>query len=348
MLELRNISKQLGEFSLHAINLQIKEGEYFVVLGMSGAGKSVLLEMIAGLVHPTSGQVFINGRDITNDKIQDREVGIVFQDFAVFPHMNVLQNIAYPLINIGYSTSEAHLLAKGYAENMSIGHLLQRKTTTLSGGELQRVALARTLALKPRFLLLDEPLASIDLQLKDELRGLLRKINRSGITIVHVTHDYEEAISLATRIAVVHSGKVVQVGSAEDVFNAPKSQFIAHFTGVKNFYKATFVEENSSLAEGKVVIKHYTSVQEKEGYLMLRSEDVIVSSSHNPSSALNNFEGELLDFFPCIQGIELMIDVGIKIRAHITHASVKSLDLKVGKKVWVSFKASAVKYVPHS
>ena len=153
------------------------------------------------MVTPDVGTVVLNGKNITHVSIQNRDVGIVFQDFAVFPHMTVLKNILYPLKNMGLKKAEAIETAKEYAREMNISHLLDRMPDTLSGGELQRVALTRTLATKPDFLLLDEPLASVDSKLKDEIRGLLRNIHRKGITIIHVTHDYEEAVSLAEKIA---------------------------------------------------------------------------------------------------------------------------------------------------
>ncbi|MEA3445466.1 MAG: ABC transporter ATP-binding protein [Bacteroidota bacterium] len=346
MLELKNISKRFGDFALNNISLNIKEKEYFVILGISGAGKSVLLELIAGLLRPDSGSIFLSGKDITGEKIQNRDVGIVFQDFGVFPHMSVLQNIMYPLRNIGVTKANAKVTAHRYAKLMNIEHLLQRMPQTLSGGEKQRVALARTIVLEPDYLLLDEPLASVDAQLKDELRSLLRKINRMGITIVHVTHDYEEAVSLAERVAVIYRGSLIQSGTSKEVFHNPKSKFLARFTGIKNFYNAEEVEKNISAAEGKVNIHHYKDTDAKKGCLLFRSEDVIVSTSLNLSSTLNNFKGGIIDVFPCAHGMELLIDIGINVTAHVTNESVENLALRIGTQVWISIKSTAVKFIP--
>lgn len=347
MLELKNIYKRLGDFSLEDINLNVKEKEYYIILGLSGTGKSVLLEMIAGLISPDKGVIVDNGIDITNSKIHERNIGILFQDYAVFPHKNVLENICYPLRNNGIRKKEVLKLAMEYATEMSIEHLLKRMPATLSGGELQRVALARTLALKPKLLLLDEPLSSVDVQLKDELRILLRKINRKGITIIHVTHNYEEAISLAERISVMHEGRLIQTGTTKEVFHNPKSEFIAYFTGIKNFYNATHTEDNTSMAEGKVSIKHLNNPKANNGYLIFRSEDIILSKQKNQSSALNNFHGKVLDHFPSANGIEILVDIKIKISAHISYDSMEKLNLSIGDNVWVSFKASAVKFIEH-
>ncbi|WP_066628464.1 ABC transporter ATP-binding protein [Labilibacter marinus] len=347
MLELKNISKNLGEFSLNNINISVKEKEYFVILGISGAGKSVLLEMIAGLLKPDSGSIVLSEQDITHEKIQHRDIGIVFQDHAVFPHMSVYKNIMYPLKNMGTPKTKAKEIVHRFAALMNIDHLLDRMPSTLSGGEKQRLALARTLVLEPKYLLLDEPLASVDAQLKSELRFLLRKINRMGITIVHVTHDYEEAISLAERVAVIYQGELIQTGTSKEVFNNPKSKFLANFTGIKNFFSAKGLSENLSIAEDKVKVHHYKETADSDGYILFRSEDVIVSAANNPSSTLNNFEGKIIDIFPNIHGMELLIDIGIEITAHVTNESVKHLQLELNKNVWVSFKSTAVKFIPH-
>ncbi len=174
MLKLKDISIKLGEFQLKNINLELNKGDYYVLLGKSGVGKTVLLEIIAGLIKPDSGKVFQNNLDITREKIQKRKVGIVFQDYSIFPHLTVKQNIAYPLKRKKISNSDKNELINKYASLASIKHLLDRNTQNLSGGELQRVALARMLVSNPNCLLLDEPLASLDIQLKGGLRNLLR------------------------------------------------------------------------------------------------------------------------------------------------------------------------------
>ena len=309
MLELIDINKSFGDFSLTNINFRVEENQYYVILGISGAGKSVLLEMIAGITKPDSGQIRLSGKDITNESIQKRDIGIVFQDFAMFPHMTVLQNIIYPLKNIKTPRNKAKEIANYYARLMGIDHLLKRMPSTLSGGEQQRVALARTLVLKPKYLLLDEPLASVDVQLKGELRSLLRKIHRLGITILHVTHDYEEAISLAEQVAVIYQGKLIQSGTSKEVFHNPKSKFLANFTGIKNFYNVEQKQKNIFLAEDKINIHCLHDTPTKRGFLLFRSEDVIVSNKLIPSSTVNNFEGTIIDLFPSNQGIELIIDM---------------------------------------
>ena len=248
MIKLDSINKKFKGFSLKDITLDVADGEYFVLLGKSGSGKSLILELIAGLQTPLSGKVSIGGKDAARLPIQKRKVGFVFQNHSLFPHMTVKANIYFPL-----KRSEQHMLNENILkviDLLNITLLLDRYPETLSLGESHRVALARTLVTNPSCLLLDEPLSSLDAQSKYEIRSLLRKINKGlvyfgeenknkPITIIHVTHDYEEALALATKIAVIEDGTITQEGLPEDVFRHPKSKFIAKFVGIKNFYRGT-------------------------------------------------------------------------------------------------------------
>jgi len=224
---------------------------------------------------------------------------------------------------------------------MNITHLLNRKPATLSGGELQRVALARTLALKPEILLLDEPLASLDIQLKDELRHLLRNINKKGQTIIHVTHDYQEVISLANKIAIINNGSIEQTGTPNEIFQHPKSQFIANFTGIKNFFKAE-LKNKQAIINNSIAFTLLTDKTQGKGNVLINSQDIIISENKVESSACNNFKGIITDIIPAPLGIEIFTDIGIKMVALITTQSLKKLNLYKGKNIWISFKASGV------
>jgi len=345
MLEIKNISKQYKNFILDNISFSVNKRDYFVLLGKSGAGKSLILEIIAGLISPDKGEVFLNKKDITNKKIQKRNIGLVFQDHAVFPHLTVKDNIAYPLKTKKLTKKTINEKIDELAEKISISHLLERQPGTLSGGELQRVALARTLALEPVCLLLDEPLASLDVLLRDGLRSLLRKINNEGITIVHVTHDFEEAIALANKVGIIHNGKIVQEGTPKEVFHNPKSKFVAHFTGVKNFYNAIIKTEEKVILENKVEITHLTGHTLGSGFVMFRSEDVIISKNKTDTSMCNNLQGVVIRMIPTKQGVEVLVDAEVKISAMITQTSVDKFNLSENSNVWVGFKASAIKFV---
>jgi ABC-type sugar transport system ATPase subunit len=273
MLELRNISKRFDDFCLQEVTLTVHQGDYFILLGESGSGKSMVLETIAGLVAPDSGSIILDGSDITSTKIQNRKIGLVFQDHAVFPHLTVAENIAYSLHGTTMSKGEKYDKVKVIATELGIGELLTRKPGTLSGGELQRVALGRTLIQHPAILLLDEPLSSLDSRLKGDLRRLLRAIHRKGQTILHVTHDYEEALSLGTRIAVIHKGTIIQSGSPGEVFRNPKSEFVAHFIGVSNFFSVRLDTVNGATfayTSNNIKVRIVINVTEGNGFILIR------------------------------------------------------------------------------
>lgn len=348
MLELRNISCSFPGFNLSEISFSVAKGEYFILLGESGAGKSLLLEAIAGLGKVKSGNVLLDGKDITNEKIQKRGIGLVFQDHAVFPHLSVKENIAYPLKGKKLSNSQKENIITETAFLLQISGLLNRKPATLSGGELQRVALARALVQKPSVLLLDEPLSATDSKLRSELRALLRQINRLGQTIIHVTHDFDEAVSLADHIAIMNQGRIVQTGTPLEVFSNPTNAFVAHFAGIRNFFKARIVQHNGkniAMVENDVAIVISDSSLNNSGYILIRNEDILISPESLESSALNNFQGTVLDIFPSRSGMEVLIDISITLHAQISSESAAKFKLIAGRKIWVTFKASSVKLI---
>jgi molybdate transport system ATP-binding protein len=348
MLELRNIAKQLGTFAIRDISFSVRQGEYYILLGVSGAGKSLLLEMIAGLAEPDKGTILMSGRDITHEKIQTRGIGLVFQDYAVFPHLTVRENVGYSLHGTHLTHAQKRQKIQDIAVRMNIGHLLNRRPSTLSGGEQQRVAIARTLVQNPRILLLDEPLSSLDPKLRGEIRSLLRRINRDGQTIIHVTHDYEEAVSLADTIAVMNDGRIVQTGSPEQVFAHPGSEFVAHFIGIKNFYRASIERDNRStkaVVSEKVHINLAPGDYSPDGFVLIRSEDILLSVAPFDSSATNSFPGKILEIVPTRSAVEVSVDIGIPVYALITENSVEHLGLAEGNEVNISFKATAVRFI---
>ena len=349
MLRLSNVCKKFDNFSLKNISFEINEGDYFIMLGTSGAGKSMLLEVIAGLVCNDSGEILLNGIDISKHSIQSRSVGLVFKDLALFPHLNVKKNIAYPLHRMGFSNVEISERIGKLAQLFSISHLLNRMPKTLSGGEQQRVALARTLATAPKVLLLDEPLASLDVELKAEARKTLRSLNRSGQTIVHVTHDYEEAIALGNKIAVMHNGTIEQEGSPEEVFSKPASSFVASLGGIRNFFKANLLPSNKRnlmLAKVNEQVTFYVLSQKSGyGYVSFPENSVTISEQPICSSAHNSFKGTVVDIYSQRFGVDITVDIGVPVHAALTNDSVKSLKIEHGKKVWVSFKASSLKFI---
>ena len=228
-----NVIKKHGDFTaLKGVDFDIRPGEFFALLGPSGSGKSTTLRLMAGLDKPTSGQIHFDGRDVTALDAQDRDVAMVFQSYALYPHMTVAQNISFPLEMAKVPKSEIAAQVTEAARKVRIDHLLDRKPGQLSGGQQQRCALARAIVRKASLFLLDEPLSNLDAKLRLETRAELKKLQRNlGVTTVYVTHDQEEALTLADRMAVFMEGEIVQIGSPTEVFARPNSLDVAAFIG---------------------------------------------------------------------------------------------------------------------
>jgi multiple sugar transport system ATP-binding protein len=229
----QNVTKTFGDFSaVHDISFSIGDGEFVCLLGPSGCGKTTSLRMIAGLETPTSGKILIGDTDVTHLHPKDRQISMVFQDYALYPHMNLADNIAYPLKVRGESVDKRHALAKEVADVLKIGDLLQRLPSQISGGQQQRTSLARALVYPSRVYLFDEPLSNLDAKLRLEARGFLNHLQRDmGMTAVYVTHDQAEAMALATRIAVMDRGRIVQFAPPVEIYRRPATTFVANFVG---------------------------------------------------------------------------------------------------------------------
>ena len=232
-VEFRNVTKTFGTFNaVSDVSFSIGDGEFVCLLGPSGCGKTTSLRMMAGLETPTAGQVLIGDHDVTQYHPKDRQISMVFQDYALYPHMNLADNIAYPLKVRGKSVSERHGRAKEVADVLKIGHLLDRLPSQISGGQQQRTSLARALVYPSQVYLFDEPLSNLDAKLRLEARGFLNHLQRDmGMTAVYVTHDQAEAMALATRIAVMDQGKIVQYASPIEIYRRPATTFVANFVG---------------------------------------------------------------------------------------------------------------------
>jgi len=345
MLRLINVCRRLGDFALTDINLEVSDGQYYVLLGRSGAGKTQLLELIAGLENPDSGNITLDEEDITRQRIQDRRIGIVFQDYAVFPHMTVFGNIAYPL---KARKEDKKLIAEKVERAsiaMNINHLLERNTEKLSGGELQRVALARTLITSPRLLLLDEPLSSLDTSLKDDLKRLLRNLNKAGQTIIHVTHDYGDAISLAKRVGVIHNGKIIQEGSVDEVFNNPSNRFVARYAGIRNFFKVDIIRENGlsfGVTDRNIRFKLNGVTTGGDNLLLIRNDSLTITNEMPDDTNLNVFKGKITGIIRSESGMELSIDTGDLFYVNARTSEMERLGLTEGKEVWISFPAKDI------
>lgn len=287
-LRLCGISKKIGNFELRNISLGLERGEYFVILGPSGAGKTLLLETIAGLQRVDEGETWIGENNITLWPPEKRQIGFVYQDCALFPHLNVKDNIAFGLkVRRLYSRIVQKEL-DDIVDLLGISHLLERYPATLSGGEKQRVALARALVMKPRVLLLDEPLSALDVPMREALRDELKRLHRlTGMLMIHVTHDFTEAMLLADRVAVIVDGALAQVGYPDEFFNRPQSRAVAEFVGTQNVFQSKVINQNGKkfVQFGKSQLAVETDLEGTVNF-SFRPEDVVLSSSRHPVNCL--------------------------------------------------------------
>jgi len=273
---LNAVTKRFGTVTaVSEVSIDIAEGSFFTLLGPSGCGKTTILRMVAGFETPTTGRVRISGRDVTELPPNRRNVGMVFQNYALFPHLNVFDNIAYGLRVRGMSRAQMDAQVGQYMDLVQLAQLGERKVSELSGGQQQRVALARSLAIEPDLLLLDEPLSNLDARLREEMRAEIVRIHRHmGRTTIYVTHDQAEALSMSDAVAVFDRGVCRQIGPPHEVYQAPADAFVARFVGESNIFDATRDGEHLVL-DGKLHLPvddiHVT------GQVMIRPEAVVVT-----------------------------------------------------------------------
>ncbi|MBW7997811.1 MAG: ABC transporter ATP-binding protein [Candidatus Glassbacteria bacterium] len=241
--EIENVTKRFGNVAaVDGISLSLKEKEFFALLGPSGCGKTTLLRVVAGFEAPDEGRVLLDGNDLGLIKANHRPINLMFQSYALFPHLSVHDNVAYGLKMEGVRGAELKRQVADALEMVQLSEVASRRPYTLSGGQLQRVALARALIKRPRLLLLDEPLAALDKKLREQMQFELKKLQHEvGIAFIVVTHDQQEALAMADRIAVLNDGKVEQLGSAQELYERPNSHFVANFIGTMNFFEGKAV-----------------------------------------------------------------------------------------------------------
>ena len=270
---------------LHGIDLAIEPGEFFVLLGPSGSGKTTALRIMAGLESVSGGRVLMDGADVTNKEPGERDVAMVFQSYALYPHMTVAQNIGFPLKMVGTKPTEIARLVAEAAAKVNIAHLLERKPGQLSGGQQQRCALARAIVRQPRLFLLDEPLSNLDAKLRLETRLELHMLQRAlGTTTVYVTHDQEEAMTLADRIAVFMEGRIAQVGTPREVFAKPQTMDVAGFVGTPqmNLLPGTWQGGSVTIA-GHALAVAKVAPASRDVMLGVRPNDLRIASSGLPA-----------------------------------------------------------------
>jgi len=283
MIHCQNICAHVQDFRI-AIQCSIEEGSFFSILGPSGAGKSTFLRVLAGLLIPDKGSCIVRGKDILCLAPEKRRIGMVFQDYALFPHMNVYQNIEYGLKVQRRIPAERQKIVTQLLEEFSLTKKALQKPYHLSGGEQQRVALARALAPDPDMLLLDEPLSAVDIYLRDELRSLIKELQRRRkISTFYVTHDRQEALALSDTIAIFKEGRIVQVGSPEDVYTHPHNAYVAQFTGEANFLSARVLHRSTYSTVVSTIVGNFkvngSPRDSTQCTIFFRPEDIVVLPS---------------------------------------------------------------------
>ena len=342
MITVEGLNIDLPEFSLKDISLSIEESEFFVLMGPTGAGKTVLLEAIAGLVPVKGGKILIGGRDVTQLPPEKRDISIVYQDYALFPHLTVLENITYGLHFHRTDKARSETVLTRLFEILDLHHLQERLPTNLSGGEKQRVSLARALMVEPRVVLLDEPLSALDPGFREEVRKAIKTLHQSSAaTFLMVTHDFAEALSLARRAAVMNDGRIEQVGGIEDIFQRPTSTFVADFVGMKNLFAAQFKGTRADVKNLDIELGRQPT--NSHGYIAIRPEDIVLSREALSSSMRNSFRGVVTGVFDQGFYYEVQVRAGaVTFKSLITKKSVFELELREGTDVFVSFKSSAI------
>ena len=334
MIRTEEISFRIGTFQLQWLNIEIATGQYFVLLGPPGSGKTIFLECLCGLKKIDSGRVYIDGREVTSLEPRARNIGYVPQDYALFPHLSVEQNIAFGLRVHGFGRKDVIARVTETVDLLDIRHLLSRRIEGLSGGEKQRAALARALVLQPKVLLLDEPVCALDEATRQEVCAQLFRIQRQlSLTTIHVSHNLEEAFSVADQAAILHQGLLQQVGTLSELLRKPDSEFVARFMRCENIFCGEVTGHCGQNSGARVKVndiqlrisgKHSGSLK-----LMIRPEDVLVlPGSQYDAKGENIVRARLVRWRDCGSYVRIELDGPVNLVAHMTHAAFAELQAK--------------------
>jgi putative spermidine/putrescine transport system ATP-binding protein len=345
----RKATKRYGDVTaLQPLDLDIREGEFLTLLGPSGCGKTTTLRLVAGFVQPSTGQVFIGDEDVTGKPPQHRGIGMVFQDYALFPHMTIAENIGFALKQRGASTDTIRTRVYDLLNLVKLPGVEQRYPSQLSGGQQQRVAVARAVAHAPRVLLMDEPLGALDLKLRESMQFELRQIQKSlGITTIYVTYDQVEAMNMSDRIAVMNQGVMEQIGSAEEIYNRPRTRFVADFVGQINLIPVSrpgYGDDHAVTGFAGTPIRVAMAPDQArpagEATLGIRPEQLAIVPADTPANGVNRLDGTIRSarFVGNVVKVEVGIDEG---RTLVVDTHPNAADMAVGARVGVVWRPEA-------
>ena len=340
---LKGVKKSFGDFvALHELDLEIHEGEFLTLLGPSGCGKTTTLRLIAGFIEPTQGTILLEDEDVTKVAPQHREIGMVFQDYALFPHMTIADNIAFGLKERRYPQKDIDDRVRGLLDLIRLPEVHDRYPAEVSGGQQQRIAVARAVAYPPKVLLMDEPLGALDLKLRETMQLELRRIQQElGITTVYVTHDQTEAMNMSDRIVVMNAGRIEQMGGAEEIYNEPTTRFVADFVGQINLFNAYDYVPDTGLLKLDVLDKTVgvsanVNIQGDSLCIGVRPEDITLIDPAEKPKDFNCLEGTISGRTFAGNLTRLFIDVGLE-KPVILEAKSQSISSVAGEKVSIGW-----------
>jgi sulfate transport system ATP-binding protein len=341
-IQVRNLRKAFGNFvALDNVSLDVPGGELVALLGPSGSGKTTLLRIIAGLEPADAGAIHFHGEDATDQPVRERQVGFVFQHYALFRHMSVFENVAFGLRvrprKVRPSEAEIRETVMGLLHLVQLDVLSDRRPSELSGGQRQRVALARALAVKPKVLLLDEPFGALDAKVRKELRRWLRRLHEEvHVTSVFVTHDQEEALEVSDRVVIMNEGRVEQSGTPEEVYDRPATPFVYGFLGDVNLFHGRIHDGRVNIGESELAAPEWADAQDQAGIAYVRTYDVELGPSASGASSLEAIIRHVRSFGPMVR-LELdLVEGGRTIEAHIPRARFDQQAFAKGQRVYVT------------
>jgi molybdate/tungstate transport system ATP-binding protein len=347
MIEVKGVSVTADDFSLEEIDLTVPSGEYAVLLGPTGSGKTVLIETVCGLRRQDGGRIIIGGREVSTREPGERGIGYLPQDYALFDHLSVEENIAFGLRVKGLDGRAIVQRTHELMETLGISALGRRHPATLSGGERQRVALGRALAPRPSVLLLDEPVSALDERMRLNVCGELKEIQRRlGTTTMHISHSFEETRAVASRVIVIMDGRIVQEGDPPDVFARPATKEVALFFGTENLFCGIAEKQGGGSLVTVDGIRFY-STEKGEGILnlFLSHEGIVLTRDDGGAPGRNSFRGEVRAIHPLNHGVRVRLDIGILLTVWASPREVAYLDVREGTKLQVAIDPGAIHYL---